>query len=452
MQAIFFGKRLVLVDNDAIIQDELEIANNFNHLFTNITKTLNLSHWPENFSVPLNDPIVKAIEKFKDHPSITMINSFLKNTERLDFHCVNVQEVKDVLFSLDKSKSVGGDIPLNLFKTLSDEISGVLTTCFNQSLEDASFPGELKIADVIPAHKKGSKTEKENYRPISLLPPLSKVFEKLIEKQLNSFMENRLSKYLCGFRKGHSTQHALLRLLNEWHKCLAGSGKVGAVLMDLSKAFDCLPHDLLIAKLSAYGLTKNSLKYIYSYLSNRKMRVRIGSTFSDWLEMLLGVPQGSVLGPLLFNIFLNDLFLCNVESEICNFADDNTIHACGFSVDVILNQLQNDAKELIQWCKVNEMAVNPEKFQVLFVGCGDNPILLDINGITIPSSLSVKLLGVTIDNQLNFSHHIKDMCSKANQKIGALLRIRQFLDEFQAYTLCESYILSCFRYCPLMCS
>ena len=444
------SEKIVLVENDDIITDELEIANNFNHFFTNITKTLSLSHWPETFSAPLNDPIEKAIEKFKDHPSITMINTFFKNTEQLDFHCVNAQEIKEILLSLDKSKSVGGDIPISFFKSLSEEISGILTTCFNQSLNNASFPGELKIADVIPAHKKGSKTEKENYRPISLLPPLSKVFEKLIEKQLNSFMENRLSKYLCGFRKGHSTEHALLRLLNQWQKCLSGSGKVGAVLMDLSKAFDCLPHDLLIAKLNAYGLTKKSLRYVYSYLSNRKMRVRVGCTFSEWLDMLLGVPQGSVLGPLLFNIFLNDLFLCNVESEICNFADDNTLHACGSSVDVILNQLKNDASELIQWFTVNEMAVNPRKFQVLFVGCGDNPVQLDINGITILSSVSVKLLGVTIDSKLNFSQHIKNMCSKANQKISALLRIRRFLDLSQANTLCESYILSCYRYCPLI--
>ena len=128
----------------------------------------------------------------------------------------------------------------------------MLTRCFNSSLDTGSFPSELKLADVIPVHKKGAKTDKGNYRPISLLPALSKVLEKLVSIQLLHLIQNKLSKYLCGFRKGFSTQYALIHLLQSWQQALSNSFKVGTILMDLSKAFDCLPHDLLIAKLEAY--------------------------------------------------------------------------------------------------------------------------------------------------------------------------------------------------------
>ena len=146
-----------------------------------------------------------------------------------------------------------------------------------------------------------------------------------------TLMESKLSSNLCGFRKGYSTQHALLNMINNWQKTLHSKGKVGAILMDLSKAFDCLPHDLLIAKLEAYGFGNKSLKFIMSYLFNRKHRVRIGSKFSDYLNLKTGVPQGSIWGPTLFNVHINDLLFLIVICEICNFADDNSLYACDIS-------------------------------------------------------------------------------------------------------------------------
>ena len=170
--------------------------------------------------------------------------------------------------------------------------------------------------------------EKANYRTISLLPSLSKVYEKLIYQQLNTFFENKLSPLLCGFRSRYSTLHALLNSINKWYSCLDNSRVVGTIPMDLSKAFDCLPHELILAKLHAYGVDIKSLKLLQDYLSNRTQRVKLDSTLSSWLKILLGVPQGSILGPLFFNIFLNDMLWFIEKTDICNFADDSTIYSC----------------------------------------------------------------------------------------------------------------------------
>ena len=174
---------------------------------------------------------------------------------------------------------------------------------------------------------KHSRTDKKNYRPVSILPNLSKIYERLIHNQLSKFFECNLSELQCGFRKGFSAQDCLIVLIETWKRMLDKGGTCGALLTDLSKAFDCLPHDLLIAKLHAYGLDSKSLRILSSYLTNRKQRVRIGTFYSSWCDILAGVPQGSILGPLLFNIFTSDLFLF-IGVDIANYADDNTLYVC----------------------------------------------------------------------------------------------------------------------------
>ena len=157
----------------------------------------------------------------------------------------------------------------------------------------------------------------------------------------------------------------MFRLLQAWQKELDQCGFVGTTLMDLSKAYDCLPHDLLIAKLETYGLDTTSLSLIKNYLANHKQRTKVGSSYSDWFEFLHGIPQGSILGPLLFNVFINEIFFEIQKFHICNFADDNTLYFCSQDLQTVIENLTYDVKNVLTWFKINSMKANPEKFQFM---------------------------------------------------------------------------------------
>ena len=193
--------------------------------------------------------------------------------------------------------------------------------------------------------------------------------------------------------------------------------------MDLSKACDFLPHHPIIAKFEAYGPSKSSLSLLLHYLTPRKQRVKIGSSYSMWNEIKRGVLQGSVLGPLLFNAFINDIFTFIEKTEICNFADDNIIYDCGEDSPNISENLKHDLKILLKWFRINSLQANPGKFQFMILGKKKrNSVKLIINNTEIEESRKVVLLGITIDNLLIFNERIDNLCRTANYKTTCITK------------------------------
>ena len=331
-----------LTENGKLVKTEKETAEVFNNFFDNIVKNLNISQYSDFDPIIENvkDPTLKAILKYEKHPSILAIRTKCNNGA-FSFKEVSFEETETEIRLLKLNKvSQYSDIPTKIINENSDIFSSFICESINNSIKSSIFPSCLKHGNVTPFHKKCNKSSKENYRPVSILPILSKVFERSMFTQMSSFFDDIFSKHQYGFRKGFGTQQCLLALLEKWKRSIDRGKVFGALLTDLSKAVDCLHHDLLIAKLNAYGFSLPALRFIHDYLSNRKKETRINNSYSTWMEIVFGVPQGSILGPLLFNIFLVDLFFIVNSTDIANYADDNTPYATTNDIDSLIASLE----------------------------------------------------------------------------------------------------------------
>ena len=233
-------------------------------------------------------------------------------------------------------------------------------------MENSIFSSDLKVANVTPAFKKKSKTSKDNYRPISILPNISKIYERCLYNQMQTYFDNLLSKYQCGFRKGFNAQHCLVNMMEEWREKVDNGVAFGALMTDLSKAFDCFHDELLIAKLEAYGFDIKSVKLIQQYLLNRKQRVKVGNAYSSRREIFYGVPQGSILGPLIFSIFLCDLFYFLESVPVTSYANDITPYSANKTNDLVIKEIEHFSEVLLKWFDFNYMKINSGKNHLLF--------------------------------------------------------------------------------------
>ena len=324
------------------ITDASRVSEIFNDFFVNVAT-----------DIGFNDDVVSAsdaIKRHDQHPSVKRIREYYRDKIKdFDFHVVDTETVMQMIKNINHRKATGCDnIPGKLIRIAHREISIPICSLLNASIAAKRFPSIMKYADVSPCFKKEDNLFKGNYRPVSVLTVISKLYESVLNNQMVDHLSELFNTLLSAFRKHYNCQSLLLKLIEDIKSALDKGHKTGAVFMDLSKAFDCLPHALLLAKLNAYGLSTAVCELMSSYLNQRMQRVKISNCRSSWKILNKGVPQGSILGPLLFNVFMNDMFLFMERCNLYNYADDNSIIYSSPDIETVILNLKHDCQNAIQ--------------------------------------------------------------------------------------------------------
>jgi hypothetical protein len=335
----------------------------------------------------------------------------------------------DILVKLDKNKAYGIDgIPTVVYKLCAMSLYKSLTLLFNISLHLGSIPDDWKTAAICPILKLGTSNNIMNYRPISLLPIAVKVMEKCVHNYIYPTIQTTLNNNQHGFRNSKSTITQLISFYDQVHLNLDNNIQTDIIYLDLAKAFDSVPHKLLIAKLQYYGFNGKLLFWLTEYLHNRKQCVMINGTTSDVIDVLSGVPQGSILGPLLFIIYIDDMITSiSANSNIYLYADDSKVCRSINHVNDCVT-LQRDLNLLYSWSLTWGLNFNINKCQVMTVTRSRNPTLYEyvLNDIKLLRTSSCKDLGLIISDKLHWDLHISESIKKANKRLGLIKRILGF--------------------------
>ena len=419
-----------------VIEGKQQVADALNRHFVNIANSLNKTAFDStNF----------------DNLKSYLDQKLLKTTFSIDF--ITSFEVSRLIDKLNVNKSCGIDrIGPNILKLCKTYLSQPLAALINNCISSGIFPDKLKLAGIIPLHKGGCKEDPNNYRPISLLPTLSKLIERHIANQMTEYFQttNILNERQSGFRQHHSCQTALIRLVDSWLTAMDEGNVIGTVFLDFKKAFDLVDHKILLFKLKLYHFSDSTIQLFKSYLSNRKQLIRTDSVTSNTCSVTSGVPQGSILGPLLFLIYVNDLPL-ELLSETDMYADDTTLHNKGCNLSVIQSKLQSDLVTTQKWCQINNMAINPAKTTCMIIGSRQKlkftkDLTLFVESAQIANVQSQKLLGIHIDKSLTWKIHIDKTCTKLVSKLFLLKRIQYFLTSDMKQLFYNAYITPIFDY------
>ena len=418
--------------NGATTNDGNVIANKFNSFFVNVGTVL-----------------AKSISPTDKNPVDYIQQDMISN---LYFDPVTEQEIYKIIDTFKDSAAGWDDLKSTMIKHIKESITTPLVHICNRSFETGIFPSELKIANVVPIYKSGDEMVFSNYRPVSVLPVFSKLLERLVYNRLISHInENKLLyEYQFGFQKGKSTYLAVMMLVDKITEALDQGECVVGVFLDFSKAFDTVDHNILLQKLHKYGICGVELLWFEDYLSNRMQYVTYNNHKSSREKINCGVPQGSILGPILFLLYINDLASV---SEFCFsvlFADDTNMFITGKDMNVLCRQLNEDLRNIQEWLQCNKLSLNVLKTHYM-IFTPKNKVIDDIevkiHDVQIQRVYTTKFLGVQIDSKLTWKMHIEYTCKKLSKCVGILCKARKKLYKSTLISLYYSFAYPYFIYC-----
>ena len=426
--------------NDITYYDAKNITNSLGEYFSTVG---------ENYANKIPKPEKSITSYLRDIPT---------NNRSIYLPPTNKYEITKLINRLENKQSSGFDKISNMIlKRLQTSITTPLEIIFNKSLESGKFPQRMKVADIYPLFKNKERNLCTNYRPISLLITVSKLLEKLMYIRVYSFLDNtdQFFDSQYGFRTNHSCENAISELLGHIIKGKERNKSTACVFLDLSKAFDTIKHEVLLAKLERYGIRGVALNWFRSYLTDRKIRVKckVESTgkleYSKEYPITFGAPQGSCLGPLIFLLFNNDLHRVIKHSQVILFADDTTLYITDHSISRIKTNLEHDLKLLQDWFHANKLTLNLSKTQCMLFkakkGCPS--ITLNINNILIKQQQQAKFLGLILDDELSWTPHINDRLTKIKRNKHMLMTCKNMLNNNTKKLIYYGHIHSHICYC-----
>ena len=420
-------------DRKLTVTDKTKVADLFNDFFVGVGP--NLAN-----SLPVNNS--------------THVQDYLQNKvdHSLFLHKVDEQELQNIVNGLKPKTSTDyNGLDMRIVKSIFTSVSKPFVHICNLSISNGVFPDKMKIAKVIPLFKKGSPMECCNYRPVSLLPQMSKILEKVFYVRLEKFIDREkiLNNYQYGFRKHTSTAHALIDLVENITDATDKKYSTIGVFLDLKKAFDTVDHELLLVKLENLGIRGLALKWLRSYLTQRLQYVFYNGAASREKTIMCGVPQGGILSPLLFLLFINDIVNASSVAKLILFADDTNLFFTGPKLRELVDEVNQELKKIEKWFLANKLFLNANKTSYMVFGNKAESLdtVINLCGNTLERVNVAKFLGVLIDSKLTWKNHIQYVKSKLSKCMAILNRVRYILNMYSMRSLYCALFLPYISYC-----